>query len=267
MWETFQNPCITPRVPSLWHLISLDFSISPVGASSCMLAACSLNGRISSWLWLLMEEATCRQLRRQTTLSSSRGRMADGAVNLHAVPSHSLYVQGARSVYLASVAMYWHQEQEGWRWASWWRWRLLRGRQSTRTQRSWNASGWLEGKWMANQRRWGKWGDWEGTWVQAGSEYSAFRRLHSWLAVFPSLGPYDSPPFPHFQASFVFSSQLLTFMMNCNPMQFSKGFIFIYTFSVINKHTQDKIQDRNGHPVTQRPPLYSLPAPLQRNHC
>lgn len=50
----------------------------------------------------------------QTTLSSSRGRMADGALNLHAASSHSLYVQGARSVYLASMAMYWHQEQEGW---------------------------------------------------------------------------------------------------------------------------------------------------------
>lgn len=72
----------------------------------------------------------------QTTLSSSRGRMADGAVNLHAVPSHSLYVQGARRAYLASAAMYWHQEQEGWRGASWWRWRLLRGRQSTWPQRS-----------------------------------------------------------------------------------------------------------------------------------
>lgn len=72
--------------------------------------------------------------------------------------------------------------------------------------------------------------------VQAGWEHSALGRPHSWPAVFPSLGPHGSHlSFPDSQGSFVFPSQLSTFMMNCNPMQFSKGFIFIYTLWVINK--------------------------------
>lgn len=108
-------------------------------------------------------------------------------------------------------------------------------------------------------RRWEKVG---GLGRNAGSVWIGtlcFRKTPLLADSLSFLCPYASCLFfPPLWASVVFSSQLLTFMMNCNPMQFSKGFIFIYTFWVISKHIQCKIQDRNGHTVTMWSPLDSL---------